>query len=182
MEELIIRYCSPVLGDLKTGCLFSCTEKREALENEAYALNKRLSAEGIRIFVIKRRSDFSLVYVCRKKRLLMDMKNAAVRRFLMIIGYRGFSAEELMETLSRRFSQETVFPHEIGLFLSYPLEDVKGFIDNKGKNYKLCGYWKVYGSVRDAARLFWSYRRCTEKYMQLYFDKKISLEELAHAD
>ena len=36
------------------------------------------------------------------------------------------------------------FPHEIGLLLGYPPEDVSGFIENGGKNFLCSGYWKVY--------------------------------------
>ena len=46
------------------------------------------------------------------------------------------------------------FPHEIGLFLGYPVEDVKGFIKNRGKNCLYSGYWKVYGKMAEKAKLF----------------------------
>ena len=35
------------------------------------------------------------------------------------------------------------FPHEVGLFLSYPPEDVKGFIDHRANNFKCAGLWTV---------------------------------------
>ena len=54
------------------------------------------------------------------------------------------------------------FPHEIGIFLGYPAEDVRGFVENGGCNYKLCGCWKVYGSVESARRKFAAYDRCRE--------------------
>lgn len=30
-----------------------------------------------------------------------------------------------------------------GLFLGYPLEDVKGFIENNGRNCKSCGVFRI---------------------------------------
>ena len=54
------------------------------------------------------------------------------------------------------------FPHEIGLFLGYPPEDVAGFIRHQGSHYKLCGKWKVYGDVERAKALFCEYDRCSE--------------------
>ena len=62
--------------------------------------------------------------------------------------------------LSSRLEEHKDFPHEIGLFLGYPPEDVKGFIDNNGKNFKSLGYWKVYGDVNKANELFDKYRKC----------------------
>lgn len=46
------------------------------------------------------------------------------------------------------------FPHEIGLFLGYPAEDVKGFIENKAACSKCSGCWKVYGDEQAARILF----------------------------
>ena len=57
-----------------------------------------------------------------------------------------------------------IFPHEVGLFLSYPPEDVRGFIDNHARNCKYLGFWKVYGDVEKAKRTFANYERCTEAY------------------
>ena len=63
------------------------------------------------------------------------------------------------EETSRRLCQEA-FPHEIGLFLGYPPEDVEGFRRNKGQNYKLCGWWKVYGDAEEAGAFFQRCDRC----------------------
>lgn len=56
--------------------------------------------------------------------------------------------------------EEPEFPHEIGIFLGYPLEDVDGFITHQGENCKLCGCWKVYGNVEQARRTFANYEKC----------------------
>ena len=39
------------------------------------------------------------------------------------------------------------FPHEVGLFLGYPPEDVKGFIDHRANNFKCAGLNLVCESV-----------------------------------
>ena len=69
--------------------------------------------------------------------------------------------DECLERLSERTKCDD-FPHEIGIFLGYPAEDVRGFVENGGCNYKLCGCWKVYGSVESARRKFAAYDRCRE--------------------
>ena len=60
------------------------------------------------------------------------------------------------------------FPHEIGLFLSYPPEDVKGFVDNRARSYKCAGLWKVYSDEARARRLFTRFKRCTDTYCKLW--------------
>ena len=71
------------------------------------------------------------------------------------------------ETLLDVLSSES-FPHEIGLFLGYPLPDVLGYIQNRGKNSKLCGAWQVYGDAAEAERSFRRFRKCSELYKRRY--------------
>ena len=72
------------------------------------------------------------------------------------------------------------FPHEVGLFLSYPPEDVKGFIDHRACGFKCAGLWKVYGDEEKARTLFAKYRKCTEIYCALW-QSGSRLEQLAVA-
>ena len=76
--------------------------------------------------------------------------------------------EENVARLLRRLTACPCFPHEIGLFLGYPLEDVRGFMENCGRNYRLCGCWKVYGDPEAALRCFARYRKCARLYLQRY--------------
>ena len=68
----------------------------------------------------------------------------------------------------------------MGLFLSYPPEDVKGFIENRAANAKCTGVWKVYGDEEKARSLFAKYRKCTEIYCTLW-QSGLKLEQLAVA-
>lgn len=178
MEETIIKNCAPVLGGLKTGSLFSCRMDESALKSQITALNQKLSIKGIYIFILKTTPEFSLIYVCRKTKLEKDMESDEVRSYLRKIGYVSFTFEALVDTLRRRFTQDLSFPHEIGLFLSYPLEDVKGFIKNKGNNFKLCGYWKVYNDEKYAKILFGRYTKCTEVYTRLFSTGSKRIDQL----
>ena len=70
--------------------------------------------------------------------------------------------------LAARLCLEEEFPHEIGVFLGYPLDDVKGFIRHKGRDYTFCGCWKCYGDPQAARRRFERYRRCTAVLRRRY--------------
>ena len=67
--------------------------------------------------------------------------------------------DEKLSLLERRISCGS-FPHEIGIFLGYPLDDVLGFIENKGENCLFCGFWKVYSEPERARRTFEKYVYC----------------------
>ena len=70
-----------------------------------------------------------------------------------------------MARLARRFRESEAFPHEVGLFLSYPPEDVKGFIDHRACGFKCAGLWKVYGDEERSRALFDKFERCTRCYL-----------------
>lgn len=63
------------------------------------------------------------------------------------------SVKAVLKHLQSRFAGGE-FPHEIGLFLGYPEEDVSSFITQCGQNYCICRYWKVYHNVAQANRIF----------------------------
>lgn len=69
------------------------------------------------------------------------------------------------------------FPHEIGLFLGYPPEDVKGFIEQRALHCKCTGWWKVYGDQTEAEQTFARYQKCTDCYLRNWQRGK-SLEAL----
>ena len=74
----------------------------------------------------------------------------------------GGDLEALLAALSGRLGQGGPFPHEVGLFLGYPPEDVEGFCRHGGRNYKLSGPWKVYGRVEEARARFRAFHRCRD--------------------
>lgn len=72
------------------------------------------------------------------------------------------------------------FPDEIGLFLGYPPEDVRGFIENKAAGCKCVGCWKVYGDAEAARAVFAKYKKCTDVYRARFAEGR-SVERLTVA-
>ena len=83
-------------------------------------------------------------------------------------GYPCGGCQRCVAKLIRRFRESGEFPHEVGLFLSYPPEDVKGFIEHRACDFKCAGLWKVYGDVEKARRMFDQFKKCTEIYCALW--------------
>ena len=73
-----------------------------------------------------------------------------------------------MDCLKAKFARSDEFPHEVGVFLGYPLEDVKGFIANGGKNCKCVGCWKVYCDECEAKKRFAAFQKCRRVYAALF--------------
>ena len=74
--------------------------------------------------------------------------------------------------LKERLRTSACFPHEIGLFLGYPLPDVIGFIRNRGRNCKCCGFWKVYSNEWETRQLFEKFRKCLRVYAQVLVSER----------
>ena len=166
-ETVMIEQCAPVLAGLKPAGLFRYETRDCAdLARRVRSWNEQLDEKGLCVRVLKgcMRTHQYLVYVYRESRLRVLLAQPQVRDFLCKEGYtlpeQSDDYAPLLRQLSRRLCCEADFPHEIGVFLGYPVEDVIGFMENKGKNYVLCKYWKVYHHAERAKHTFESYDRC----------------------
>ena len=108
------------------------------------------------------------------------LSDSKVRDFLNIYGYdKAISSGKVIKNLSIRVKKDN-FPHEIGVFLGYPLEDVKLFIINKGKNYKISGIWKVYTDEAESMKVFEMYKKCTSSLCESFL-KGVNIQSLCAA-
>ncbi len=165
-EDVIINHCSPTLANIKTGNIFSCSyNSREELTKDIQDLNKKLKPKGLRV-VLLRLTSRALIYIYRPKMLKEDISNEDVSNLLESFGYPTSNIDKCVVNLCKRISKSSEFPHEIGLFLGYPFDDVKGFIENKAANFKMNGYWKVYGDENQARKTFLKYERCTSIFTE----------------
>ena len=106
-----------------------------------------------------------------------DLHKPGVAAFLAQYGYSSIDVGDALARLQVRFNAvEDHFPHEIGLFLDYPLSDVAGFIANRGRNCKLLGCWKVYGDEYAAQKLFARFKKCQDVYSRLWNNGKSILQ------
>lgn len=180
-EEIFIRYCSPTLAGIKTANLFSCRfEDEKEMRESVRSLNVILVKKGIRVVPLRFHEGCALIYAYRPSKLLQDLQQADACSLLKERGYVSEAPERCIVQLIRRLADGGEFPHEIGLFLGYPPEDVCGFIENKAGGYKCVGEWKVYGDVDQAREIFAKYRKCIEVYCTQFAQGK-SIELLTVA-
>lgn len=165
-EKALVYHCSPTLCGLKPANLLSLSkDEYPHLPQLTAAYARLLEDKGIRLTILCSCGCRWLLLVYHQSMLAAQLKQPAVVRLLAQAGYpvdAPFSLEQLLRCLSRRLRQSEGFPHEIGVFLGYPLEDVIGFCRHKGEGCKLCGYWKVYGDVDHAKRCFAAFDRCRD--------------------
>ena len=112
--------------------------------------------------------------------VLVRAEVAERQKLLRRRGYPTEDATRCVVRLMHRVCEGPEFPHEIGLFLGYPTEDVRGFIE-RDTPCKCVGCWKVYGDAAAAEERFRQYRRCTAAYCRA-LDLGQSVERLTVAD
>ncbi len=183
LEFQIIHSCAPVLVGIKPAGMFAVSrDQYPYLTRNVRVLNKKLNSSGLYFLIICRCSAHELLFVYNKSKVNQILKDCNIQSYLLTKGYeQPFTVEKSIFQLQSAFFLREGFPHEVGIFLGYPLADVIGFEKNKGKNFKCCGFWKVYGNISDAYNRFFSYSKCTNSLMYLYATGKKTFEELCLA-
>ncbi len=149
--------CAPLFLKIKPAELF-CVSSDCQKEIRNFLIGTEVSVVLLggkktgQVFLLYQKENF--------KRMLKESKRI---KLLKQMGYPKKGFRDQLMYLKERFQQycarEGEFPHEIGIFLGYPVEDVQGFMKNHGKDYLYCGYWKVYSNVERAKKMFDMYDR-----------------------
>lgn len=139
--------------------------------------NGLLQKRGIAVTLLKQCGNMSLLLVYRPDFLKWDLRAPNVAAYLRECGYEDpLNVTGAIGKLRMRLQTCDSFPHEIGLFLGYPLQDVRGFIENKGRNHCLCGCWKVYADPEEAMRKFSLFKKCGQVYRRHYHNGRSALQ------
>ncbi|MBQ9205893.1 MAG: DUF3793 family protein [Treponema sp.] len=167
-DETIIHGSAPALCGIKPACLFSMNSKNFSSGFAQFCTWRLQFSKEKKYFVpLKKTTDRFLFFVYDKNLLEKVCKNPKNSDYLRSKGYPtalGFNA--ILAELLHRLSIDSDFPHEVGLFLGYPLEDVIGFEVHGAADFKYSGIWKVYGDKESAVQRMNMYKSCTQLCMK----------------
>ncbi len=163
--EIFIRstlFCfgAPTIKGIKAACLINFRRHKNENMRGLWLKNadKWLEPLGVRWILLNEHKENALVLIYRRELLACALGCTEACEILKSCGYPLGDLDACLKCLRKKICGD--FPHEIGLFLDYPPDDVKCFMENKKcKNQLRSGYWKVYGNVRKARRTFKKYRR-----------------------
>lgn len=165
IETQIALQCAPLISGLKVSNLLIISAEDEAL------VRVILRRSGISFFRLLRTGEKVTFLLFRKNPLEAYLKQQEVETMLAEAGYAELSLGNILSTFQKRYAHYMSaggrFPHEMGLLLGYPAEDVRGFVENEGKNFLYSGYWKVYADVEEKRRLFQKFENAKETVIQL---------------
>lgn len=139
-----------VLDGEKPANLVNLANRRRACGRNLYRMWRRHGASLLRqgnlaVRELVDRGDSLLLLLYRPQTLAKLLARPNVAGFLRKAGYSNPS--DLQTSLTELQSRISVagFPHEIGVFLGYPLKDVAGFMGWAPLPFTYQGPWKIYG-------------------------------------
>lgn len=143
--------CAPVIKGL------TISNTLTVKQGEFKVIESMLTNTPLKCFLLYAGKN-EIVLITRINKLEDHLKNKEVFDYLLEFGYEENSIDYVVERLYSRFvdfySNKQEFPHELGLILSYPIDDIKGFIENNGKKELACKYWKVYSNLDESLKKF----------------------------
>ena len=154
-----------VLQGAKPANLVCLANKRRSCGRNLYLLwqehgEELLRESGLEVRVLADRGSslLLLLYCPLALGALLERKSVQV-----ILGKAGYpqtaDPERVLAELERRTAGEG-FPHEIGVFLGYPLKDVVGFMGWARLSFTCQGPWKIFGDPSESLRLAEAHREC----------------------
>ena len=164
IEEKLVVQCAPLIEGLKVSNLLILPSGEE---DQLYSILLHTDLSYIQLFYTR---DKTTYLVFREDLLDQYLNQMDVREFLSGRGYPA-CLDLILDIFRDRYERYMAgfgaFPHEMGLLLGYPVEDVRGFMNNDGKNFLYAGYWKVYGNVPEKKWLFQRYEGAKRKLEQM---------------
>lgn len=159
-------HCAPLLSGVKASNMMNIRKQETEIHQEIQWFHRYFYAKGFRVHILCECDQKALLFFYHEGRLKLKLSQKPYRKVLDRYGYRNQNLKQMLGLLGGRIQESNDFPHEIGLFLDYPIADVTGFIRYRGGQYKFAGYWKVYSNPNRARRLFEQYTLCRERFCE----------------
>lgn len=164
VRHMMVLSCAPLLAGLKIASLFVT---RAINYEEVLSVLKGTEVE---ILTLSNNNGMLTLLLYNRSGLSQYLNKNMIASFLRKLDYENTDVDSVLKEFSFRYSLYLMdrmdFPHEMGIILGYPLEDVNGFMCNGGKNYLYSGYWKVYCRPQAAKKLFREYDIATERMIK----------------
>ncbi len=161
----MVLQCAPVISGWKISNLLKISRENEEL------LKSLLRGTGLSCYKVLEQEQECIFLVYRKAALESYLNQIEIKYLLKQEGYEDFTLQDIFCNFKTRYmaymESKKEFPHEIGVLLGYPIEDVVGFMKNKGKKFLYTGYWKVYGQLEEKLRLFQQFDQAKEAMIYL---------------
>ena len=165
IETQLALQCAPLITGLKVSNLLIIPKGNEEV------VKRILNRTGISYYRLIQTRTKTTFLLFRRNELEEFLSDENVKNVFIRAGYKSLQIGKILRTFSLRYEAymqgDKSFPHEMGLLLGYPVEDVVGFVENNGKNFLYSGYWKVYEKQKAKVKLFDKFKVAEETLIHL---------------
>lgn len=158
MENFLVYNTSWVIAGIKPAVTIAFKKKDEKIYDNWNKYGKDFIKDiNLKHVELRENDDSIILMIYDEKVLERELNKEEQIDFLINLGYsEEVEINEYVKTLKERYEKYHC-PHELGLFLGIPFEDVKDFMECTTKKCLLCGYWKVYNNSEEAKMIFNQY-------------------------
>lgn len=165
IEMQLALQCAPLIAGLKISNLLIISETNDSIfeeivEKTDISVYKLLNYQGKTVYLLYREAE-----------VIEFLQSERTKGVFIKEGYDSLLLNDILHSFQKRYERYRVaggvFPHEMGLLLGYPIEDVIGFMENDGDNFLCSGYWKVYERPQEKQILFQKFEYARESLIRL---------------
>ncbi|WP_302812453.1 DUF3793 family protein [Victivallis vadensis] len=181
LQYLLVKLAPVILRVKPAGMLrlTNCRQLAGGRQYDLFCVHQREVMESLKLEcrILRSEAGESVVLFFDRARLARALAEPEAAEFLQSCGYPATQElEPLLEELIARCRSGREFPHEIGIFLGYPLKDVRGFIENSAACLAVPrGLWRVAGDPAESLRVMEQYR-CAEQTIQSVLERSVSFD------
>ncbi|MCR6515204.1 MAG: DUF3793 family protein [Clostridium sp.] len=166
-KKFMLFMLAPVVAGYKPSSTITLVKK----SNDYFEWNKSkeelLKELNLNYIVLRECSEAKIILVFNEAKLRERLKNKDNKNFLEGLNYDlSLDIFEILLKLKERYNLYHC-PHELGIFLGIPVEDVKDFMECTEKKCLACGYWKVYNNYDEAIKTFNNYNLVKDRVINL---------------
>ena len=163
IEKFLIYNASLVISGVKPSATITIKKDKENLYDKwiKYGIDF-LESIDIQYINLRECSNALIIFIYNKDQLSKYVFRKDNKDFLMQLVYSNKNdINNYLYMLKNRY-KEFNCPHELGVFLGFPLNDVMDFMNCKNKKCLSCGYWLVYNNLQEAQETFSMYDKVKE--------------------
>ena len=175
-DQIVIHSSSPTLCNIKPGNMFFV--KNDTFSKEKFESWKDSFLKyGLMAFTTQISDNSTAILVLNIIWVRKILADVFVQAYLAEKGYHNSSAFYFVNELFIRIKENKGFPHEVGVILGYPVEDVIEFENHQGHDCKYCGCWKSYSDIDKAKECHCKYTEC-RRLCEKWYEEGFSINQI----
>lgn len=146
---------APAIMGVKPSITLNIMKRQKRTISKARLLGI-IEALGLKGIILRETKNGHIILAYSMHHLNNILKERGAKEVLESLNYPVGSVYAAVSHLRKRYDY-CHCPPELGIFLGFPIDDVRDYMCGTSKQCLLCGYWQVYNNVDKAKEIFKKY-------------------------